>query len=112
MTLRDEKTYSEVGVLIVAASAAAGAARRTGELAAQLAEYTGYLNQQLHGAFDFGNIIGDSGPLREVLQKVEQVAPTDSTVLIEGETGTGKDLISSHTPFTTPVSASVAHLSS
>ena len=50
-------------------------------LAAQLAEYTGYLNQQLHGQFDFGNIIGDSAPLREVLDKVEQVAPTNSTVL-------------------------------
>jgi len=62
-------------------------------LAAQLAEYTGYLNQQLHGAFDFGNIIGDSAPLREVLDKVEQVAPTNSTVLLRGETGTGKELV-------------------
>ena len=62
-------------------------------LAAQLAEYTGYLNQQLHGAFDFGNIIGDSAPLREVLDKVEQVAPTTSTVLLRGETGTGKELV-------------------
>ncbi|MEO7731082.1 MAG: sigma-54 dependent transcriptional regulator [Kofleriaceae bacterium] len=62
-------------------------------LAAQLAEYTGYLNQQLHGEFDFGNIIGDSAPLREVLDKVEQVAPTNSTVLLRGETGTGKELV-------------------
>jgi two-component system, NtrC family, response regulator AtoC len=62
-------------------------------LAAQLAEYTGYLNQQLHGEFDFGNIIGDSAPLREVLDKVEQVAPTSSTVLLRGETGTGKELV-------------------
>jgi two-component system response regulator AtoC len=62
-------------------------------LAAQLAEYTGYLNQQLHGEFDFGNIIGDSAPLREVLEKVEQVAPTNSTVLLRGETGTGKELV-------------------
>src|SRR4051812_27910612 len=62
-------------------------------LAAQLAEYTGYLNQQLHGAFDFGNIIGDSAPLRDVLGKVEQVAPTSSTVLLRGETGTGKELV-------------------
>jgi Nif-specific regulatory protein len=62
-------------------------------LMAQLAEYTGYLNQQLHGEFDFGNIIGDSGPLREVLSKVEQVAPTNSTVLLRGETGTGKELV-------------------
>jgi two-component system response regulator AtoC len=67
--------------------------RENKRLAAQLAEYTGYLNQQLHGAFDFGNIIGDSAPLREVLDKVEQVAPTNSTVLLRGETGTGKELV-------------------
>jgi two-component system, NtrC family, response regulator AtoC len=67
--------------------------RENRRLAAQLAEYTGYLNQQLHGAFDFGNIIGDSAPLRDVLDKVEQVAPTNSTVLLRGETGTGKELV-------------------
>ena len=62
-------------------------------LAAQLAEYTGYLNQQLHGEFDFGNIIGDSPALHEVLGKIEQVAPMTSTVLLRGETGTGKELV-------------------
>src|SRR5439155_3506779 len=63
------------------------------KLEAQLAEYTGYLNQQLHGEFDFGNIIGESAALNEVLAKVEQVAPTVSTVLLRGETGTGKELV-------------------
>ena len=41
----------------------------------------------------FERIIGDSSALESVLEQVEQVAPTDSTVLIEGETGTGKELI-------------------
>ena len=63
------------------------------KLTAQLAEYTGYLNQQLHGEFDFGNIIGESSALHEVLAKVEQVAPTSSTILLRGETGTGKELV-------------------
>jgi two-component system, NtrC family, response regulator AtoC len=67
--------------------------RENKRMAAQLAEYTGYLNQQLHGQFDFGNIIGDSAALREVLGKVEQVAPTNSTVLLRGETGTGKEMV-------------------
>jgi two-component system, NtrC family, response regulator AtoC len=67
--------------------------RENKRLAAQLAEYTGYLNQQLHGEFDFGNIIGESAALREVLAKVEQVAPMNSTVLLRGETGTGKELV-------------------
>ena len=67
--------------------------RENRRLMAQLAEYTGYLNQQIHGEFDFGNIIGDSSALKEVLSKVEQVAPTASTVLLRGETGTGKELV-------------------
>src|SRR5712692_11859787 len=41
----------------------------------------------------FEQIIGNSPPLESVLAEVEQVAPTDSTVLVLGETGTGKELI-------------------
>jgi len=41
----------------------------------------------------FEQIIGNSPPLESVLEQVERVAPTDSTVLIQGETGTGKELI-------------------
>src|SRR5277367_1676953 len=41
----------------------------------------------------FERIIGNSATLESVLDQVEQVAPTDSTVLLEGETGTGKELI-------------------
>src|SRR6202451_3093047 len=41
----------------------------------------------------FERIIGNSAALESVLEQVEQVAPTNSTVLIEGETGTGKELI-------------------
>jgi Nif-specific regulatory protein len=62
-------------------------------LSEQLRQYTGYLNQEIHGRFDFGAIVGESAALREVLAKVEQVAPTSSTVLLRGETGTGKELV-------------------
>ncbi len=41
----------------------------------------------------FEGIVGDSPSIREVLERVEQVAPTDATVLVTGETGTGKELI-------------------
>ena len=41
----------------------------------------------------FEQIIGNSAALESVLEQVEQVAPTDSTVLIQGETGTGKELV-------------------
>ncbi len=59
----------------------------------QLRQYAGYLTQELHSAFDFGQLVGDSPTLREVLQRVEQVARTHSTVLLRGETGTGKELV-------------------
>src|ERR1700691_6614863 len=42
---------------------------------------------------EFEEIIGNSAALERVLEQVRHVAPTDSTVLIEGETGTGKELI-------------------
>ena len=47
--------------------------RENTRLVAQLEQYTGYLNQEIHGAFDFGNIIGKSAALNEVLEKVELV---------------------------------------
>src|SRR5262245_18434178 len=46
-----------------------------------------------HGRNEFKGIVGSSRALRGVLDQVRIVAPTDSTVLIEGETGTGKELI-------------------
>ncbi|HLU68184.1 MAG TPA: sigma-54 dependent transcriptional regulator [Kofleriaceae bacterium] len=67
--------------------------RENRRLVEQLEQYTGYLNNEIHGAFDFGQIVGQSEALREVLARVEQVAPTSSTVLLRGETGTGKELV-------------------
>ena len=67
--------------------------RENRRLAEQLHQYAGYLAYQSHSAFDFGNIVGESGPLLEVLKRVEQVGPTTSTVLLQGETGTGKEMV-------------------
>ncbi len=50
-----------------------------------------YLEAELTSGFD--QVVGESGPLRTVLEAVRTVAPTDSTVLIVGETGTGKERI-------------------
>ena len=52
-----------------------------------------YLRQEVKLEHRHDEIIGDSAALRAALIKVEQVAPTDSTVLISGETGTGKELL-------------------
>jgi formate hydrogenlyase transcriptional activator len=52
-----------------------------------------YLEEEIRTANNFEEIVGESAALRRVLKEVETVAPTDSTVLIIGETGTGKELI-------------------
>ena len=52
-----------------------------------------YLEDEIRTEMNFAQIIGNSASLRKVLKHVETVAPTDSTVLIYGETGTGKELI-------------------
>ncbi len=52
-----------------------------------------YLQEEIRREHNFDEIVGSSPALLEVLQQVERVAPTDATVLILGETGTGKELI-------------------
>src|SRR5574339_1115832 len=51
-----------------------------------------YLRSQLEERYRFGGIVGRSRPMRELFQLLETVAVTSSTVLISGETGTGKEL--------------------
>jgi formate hydrogenlyase transcriptional activator len=66
---------------------------RIGELNAQLAREKLYLEDEIRSDRLFEDIIGRSAALRRVLHEVETVAPTDSTVLISGETGSGKELV-------------------
>jgi formate hydrogenlyase transcriptional activator len=62
-------------------------------LNAKLSKEKAYLEEEVRTAHDFGDIVGENASLREVLKHVETVASTDSTVLVCGETGTGKELI-------------------
>jgi formate hydrogenlyase transcriptional activator len=59
----------------------------------QLHQQKVYLEEEVRTEHNFGEIVGESAALRRVLKQVEAVAPTDSTVLILGETGTGKELV-------------------
>ena len=59
----------------------------------QLAREKSYLESEIQTELGFEQIIGQSPALREVLRKAKIVAPTDSSVLVLGETGTGKELV-------------------
>jgi DNA-binding NtrC family response regulator len=67
--------------------------RENRRLVEQIEQYAGVLSRDAHGEFNFGEIVGKSPLLLEVLGKVEQVAQTASTVLLRGETGTGKEMV-------------------
>ena len=58
----------------------------------QLESENVYLRKEIENRYGFEKIIGQSEPLMHTLYRIEQVAPTDTTVLLEGETGTGKEL--------------------
>ena len=62
------------------------------ELKNQLETENIYLRHELKSISSFGNIIGESDILKHIFYRIEQVAPLDTTVLLEGETGTGKEL--------------------
>jgi len=57
------------------------------------------LKERLASSFDLKNIIGKSGPMKELLEMVAMIAPSEATVLITGESGTGKELIAKSVHF-------------
>src|SRR6202043_3114401 len=89
----DVSLLTQIASQVAIAFGNALAFQRVSELKDQLAEQKQYLEDELKTEFNFEEIIGHSKPIRRVLKQVETVAPTDSTVLILGETGTGKELL-------------------
>ena len=98
---RTEDTFSpdDIDFLVRAAGQVAIAVenalayREIAELRDKLAQEKVYLEEEIRTAGDFEGIVGQSSALRQVLQLVETVATSDSTVLLLGETGTGKELV-------------------
>ncbi len=84
---------SQVARQVAIAIENALAYREIAELKEKLAQEKLYLEDEIRGEMDFEGIVGQSSALRHVLQLVETVAASDSTVLLLGETGTGKELI-------------------
>jgi formate hydrogenlyase transcriptional activator len=98
---RGEQNFDagHIDTLTIVASQVAGTIgigdsyRRIVALSSKLKEENRYLEEELRTEYNFEEIVGESHGLKAVLKQVETVAPTNATVLILGETGTGKELI-------------------
>ena len=60
---------------------------------ARISEENRYLRDELNAKFDFGAMVGTSGPIQKIYDQIRKVADTRATVLIRGESGTGKELV-------------------
>jgi transcriptional regulator with GAF, ATPase, and Fis domain len=78
---------------IGAAIANARAFEEIQRLKAQLEMQNAYLQEEVVAAKAFGDLVGQSAALRQLVSQIDMVAPTEASVLILGETGTGKDLV-------------------
>jgi formate hydrogenlyase transcriptional activator len=92
-TQEDVDLLTQVANQVAIAVENALAFREIAELKDKLAEEKLYLEEEIRTEHNFEEIVGESAALKYVLQQVETVAPTRSTVLIQGETGTGKELV-------------------
>jgi formate hydrogenlyase transcriptional activator len=89
----DAELLMEVGNQIAIAVDNMRAHEETEALKARFQAEAVYLQEEIKTEHNFEEIIGQSAPVRQLLRKLEQVAPTEATVLIQGETGTGKELL-------------------
>lgn len=92
-TTEDVEFLSQASGQIAIAVENALAYREISELRDKLAQEKLYLEEEIRSEMNFDQIVGGSVALRRVLEMVETVAPSDSTVLLLGETGTGKELV-------------------
>ncbi|HSZ18130.1 MAG TPA: sigma 54-interacting transcriptional regulator [Terracidiphilus sp.] len=90
---RDAEMLAEVGSHVATAVSNAMAFKKIAELRDKLSQEKQYLEEEINLDNRFEDIVGESAGLRQVLKQIETVAPTDATVLIQGETGTGKELL-------------------
>ncbi len=92
-TQEDVELLTQVAQQIAIAVENGLAYREIADLKEKLSKEKLYLEEEIKTEYDFEDIVGSSAALKRVLKQVEIVAPTDSTVLILGETGTGKELL-------------------
>jgi formate hydrogenlyase transcriptional activator len=90
---RDAELLGHIANQIAIAVENALAFRQVVDRAKTLSEEKLYLQDEIRTEYNFEEIIGESPALKGILEELQTVAPTDSTILILGETGTGKELI-------------------
>ena len=97
LRFKPERDYDSsvkfLGVVSSMIAQALNVQRMVDEERRRLLDENTHLRQELRERYDFSNIIGTSGPTRQMYEQVAQVAQTNTTVLIRGESGTGKELI-------------------
>jgi PAS domain S-box-containing protein len=89
----DANILSKIAVQVAMAVDNSMAFRSIAEMRDKLTQEKQYLEEEINLENRFEDIVGESAGLRHVLKEIETVAPTDATVLIQGETGTGKELL-------------------
>jgi PAS domain S-box-containing protein len=90
---REAEMLAQVADQVAMAVDNAMALRQIAELRDRLRQEKNYLEEEINVENHFEDIVGESAGLRQVLKQIETVAPTNATVLIQGETGTGKELL-------------------
>ena len=92
-TLEDREFMQHIGRQVAIATENAVAFEEINELRRRIEDEKVYLEEEIRSEYRFDEIVGSGPALRGVLQQIETAAPTDSSILIQGETGTGKELV-------------------
>lgn len=89
----DAKLFSWIGAQVALAATNSMAYQEISSLRDKLAKEKLYLEEEIQTEYNFEEIVGDSRALKLLLKEIQTVAATDSTVLVLGETGSGKELV-------------------
>ena len=92
-TREDREFMEHIGRQVAIATENAVAFEEINELRRHIEDEKVYLEEEIRSEYRFDEIVGSGPALRGVLQQIQTAAPTDSSILIQGETGTGKELV-------------------
>jgi Nif-specific regulatory protein len=106
LKFRSERDYDSelkwIGLVAAMMAQAVKAEHLVDDERRRLIDENTHLLEELKERYDFSNIIGTAGPMRQVYEQIAQVAHTNTTVLIRGESGTGKELIAHAIHYNSP----------